>query len=218
MGIFGLTVPDTVNTTRYNALTTQYGTLGFWMRYLVSISGVCTAITTTEITFIHSKSAKIIFIWNGAHSSQVSTAAQGTADAASTVAALTALGVPTSQGYIVYNDIESNWPVTSAYMIAYYNGVISSYAVGFYGPTAQTVFNTAFCAARTSVGAIALFTPHPQLTTYPTPPSLPTWNPNAPSCITQSNISFWQYKISGDTVYNYDLVEARDALALSGEY
>ncbi|SHK13678.1 protein of unknown function [Anaerocolumna jejuensis DSM 15929] len=207
--------------TLYDWVTSKAGQApAFWGRYI----GGSYAITSDEVTFLHNKNCKILLIYNGATSSSVSST-DGTADGQKAAKAANALNVPSTTA--IYADIEQPWKPTSTWIKGFAKTLYNNqFGPGFYANTVTGYFNTPYTTAykedTTYVGNhSSLVWPCQPEPGSSTAAGRPTWNPTPPPCLSQSNITFWQYaencygtKNKGNTyAISVDLDEARDSAA-----
>ncbi len=151
-----------------------------------------TPLTSTDAQYIQTAGSAVLLI--DSPNQQFTNPA---ADAQAAIAQAETLEVPA--GAAIFRDVEAGSPITSSYIVAYYDAFLGSeYAAGFYenpgGGTGQP-FNGQYCAAVSQNAAIAaapLYSSEPELESYtPYASQAPAWAPETPSCA--NTTVAWQY-------------------------
>lgn len=192
---YGVDSAAQVTSTFYDCVVSQYGKPDFWGRYLTRVSGVSDGLTSSEVSFLHSKGVKILPIFNGF--SQATGLSNGQQDAHMAIAAAKALGVP--NGTALFADVEVTYAVDSAWIEGYVDAMLQSpYLPGIYANPVTGSFNSAYCAALSANSAIKQTTiwsneREPGVTSKS---KAPTWNPAVPTC--PATVEVWQYGENGN--------------------
>jgi hypothetical protein len=181
---------DTTTNVQTGGIITQtkseLGNPQFVGRYLI----YSTQLTATEAAYIHSQGLPILLIDDPNH-----VFTSGTVDAQQAIAQAKALGVP--HGIAIFRDVETNDPITSTYIAAYFAEFHGSgYTTGFYENAINGPFDTAYCAAVAANATIGksslLYSSEPEHTgSNPHRSAKPRFGPNVPGCANRT--AAWQY-------------------------
>jgi hypothetical protein len=181
---------DTTDNVQTGGIITQtrsdLGAPQFVGRYLIYSS----ELSSTEAAYIHTQGLSILLIDDPNRSFT-----SGSADAQQAIAQATALGVP--HGVAIFRDVETNDPITSTYVAAYFNAFHSSgYIAAFYENAINGPFAAAYCAAVAAIPAVAkhslLYASEPEHTgSNPRRSAKPAFKPDAPGCAQRT--ATWQY-------------------------
>lgn len=162
------------------------GTPQFVGRYLVYSS----RLSATEAAYIHGQGLLILLIDDPNH-----VFTSGTVDAQQAIAQAASLRVPS--GTAIFRDVETNDPITSTYIAAYFAAFSGSgYTTGFYENAINGPFDGAYCAAVAANKRIAsnslLYSSEPEHTgSNPRRSAKPRFGPNVPGCANRT--AAWQY-------------------------
>jgi glycoside hydrolase-like protein len=184
--LWGIDTTDNVQTSGDITQTkADLGTPQFVGRYLIYSS----QLSATEAAYIHGQGLSILLIDDPNH-----VFTSGTVDAQQAIAQASALGVP--HGIAIFRDVETNDPITSTYIAAYFAAFHGSgYTAGFYENAINGPFTGAYCAAVAANKAIAnnsvLYSSEPENTSNPRRSVKPVFGPNKPGCANRT--AAWQY-------------------------
>ncbi len=185
--LWGIDTTDNVQSSGDITQTkTDLGAPQFVGRYLIYSS----KLSATEATYIHSQGLSILLIDDPNH-----VFTSGAVDAQQAIAQANALGVP--HGIAIFRDVETNDPITSTYIAAYFAAFQGSgYTAGFYENAINGPFAGAYCAAVAANAKIAnnslLYSSEPEHTgSNPRRSAKPTFGPNKPACANRT--AAWQY-------------------------
>jgi hypothetical protein len=175
----------------------NFGTPSVWGRYLGTKEDVSKGISKEEASLIHSKGAKVLLIFN--HFTEAVGYEKGKAEAAEAIRLAKNLGVP--KGIAIFADIEPTYPVDSAFINGWYDGISSSpYKPGIYGIfDSERALFTAFNAAAENNENIKkntyIWTAAPNIG-ITSEKNVPEFNPEVPK---GSLTAGWQYGIDAKT-------------------
>ncbi|HEY6469939.1 MAG TPA: glycoside hydrolase domain-containing protein [Candidatus Dormibacteraeota bacterium] len=185
--LWGIDTTDNLQTSGDITQTkSDLGVPQFVGRYLI----YSTKLSTTEAAYIHGQGLLILLIDDPNH-----VFTSGAIDAQQAIAQAASLGVP--HGAAIFRDVETNDPITSTYIAAYYAAFHGSgYTAGFYENAINGPFTGAYCAAVAANKAIAnnslLYSSEPEQTgANPRRSAKPVFGPNKPGCA--SRTAAWQY-------------------------
>lgn len=185
--LWGIDTTDNVQTSGDITLTkSDLGTPQFVGRYLIYSSRLSVA----EAAYIHIQGLSILLIDDPNH-----VFTSGSVDAQQATAQASALGVP--HGTAIFRDVETNDPITSTYIAAYFAAFHGSgYTAGFYENAINGPFTGAYCAAVAANKTIAnnslLYSSEPEHTgSNPRRSAKPPFGPNKPGCANRT--AAWQY-------------------------
>jgi hypothetical protein len=185
--LWGIDTTDNVQTS--GDITQTKADLGapqFVGRYLIYSS----QLSSTEAAYIHGQGLSILLIDDPNH-----VFTSGTVDAQQAIAQAKSLGVPS--GIAIFRDVETNDPITSTYIAAYFAAFSGSgYTTGFYENAINGPFDGAYCAAVAANKKIAnnslLYSSEPEHTgSNPRRSAKPRFGPNVPGCANRT--AAWQY-------------------------
>jgi hypothetical protein len=181
---------DTVSNVQSGGIIAQtksdLGAPQFVGRYLIYSS----ELSATEAAYIHSQGLPILLIDDPNH-----VFTSGTVDAQQAIAKAKVLAVP--HGAAIFRDVETNDPITSTYIAAYFTAFHGSgYTAGFYENAINGPFAGAYCAAVAANATIAkntlLYSSEPEHTgSNPRRSAKPRFGPNVPGCANRT--AAWQY-------------------------
>jgi Domain of unknown function (DUF1906) len=185
--LWGIDTTDNVQTSSdFTQTKSALGTPQFVGRYLIYSS----QLSATEAAYIHGQGASILLIDDPNH-----VFSSGTVDAQQAIAQAKSLGVP--HGIAIFRDVETNDPITSTYIAAYFAAFSGSgYTAGFYENAINGPFAGAYCAAVAANKKLAnnslLYSSEPEQTgSNPRRSAKPRFGPNVPGCANRT--AAWQY-------------------------
>lgn len=114
----------------YACVNENFGKPTVWGRYLGTIDGVSSGLTTEEVEYLHAKGVKILLINN--QFNNATGYENGVEQANIGVSLAGKLNVP--EGVAIFADIEPNYPVDSAFIQGWFDTMMASpYEPGIYG-------------------------------------------------------------------------------------
>lgn len=201
------------NLTLYEWVVRNQSMPKFWGRTLDGKE----ALTCEEISFLHEKGTKIAMIYNGAEKDSMSTEENGIDDAKNIHYMLQSIAPSLPENKAVFLLIAEDYNPSADYLIAFASILNENgHIAGFYAITDSNLhnFNHAFAQAFLKAPEIMQrcliwarepvmldFEPKADKREAHTPPPN-EWKPFSPSCLSRSDIAFWQYDRHKDPVYN----------------
>lgn len=187
-----LTTSELLTCTKEN-----YGTPSVWGRYLETKEGVSAGLTTEEVQLLHDNGIRILVIYNNFE--DATGYENGLQEAEQAVSFAQEIGVP--EGVALFGDIEPTYPVDSAFIQGWYDGVANSpYTPGLYGVfESDAELTVAFNAAAEEnpdvVNNTVIWTSYPSVG-ITTEANAPTYQAEGP---VNSLLYGWQYGIEAET-------------------
>ncbi len=203
--LWGVDTSGAITSTFLNSVKSDYGTPDFVGRYLDQETGFTTGLTSSEVSFIHGQSIKILLIESD-HGGD--TGSEGTTKANEAISQAKALKVPT--GNALFADVEVGSAVDSTFIKDWYSTVTAAgYTAGIYANPfpGSSGFNSAFCASgSTVISNLVLYSTEPSGNAT-TKASKPTFAPNNPTCGGKTHA--WQYALAGTAKVSADFDETK---------
>lgn len=177
----------------YACVNENFGKPSVWGRYLGTIDGVSSGLTTEEVEYLHANGVKILLINNQFNNAMGYE--NGVEQANIGISLAGELNVP--EGVAIFADIEPNYPVDSAFIQGWFDTMMNSpYEPGIYGvfsPDSALVgaFQASINENQEIQNKVILWTayPHVDVTTQANAPE------NAAEAPEGSLLYGWQYGI-----------------------
>ncbi len=199
--IWGVDSADYTTEDFYECVIEQYGKPKAWGRYIGTKEGVSRGLDKSEIAFLHERDISIIPIYN--LFTDATGYKNGQSEAEQAIEIATAFEV--KKGVSLFANIEPEYPVDSAFIQGWTDGVHSSqYKPGIYGLFKEgNAISEAFQEAASSNKKVAddvmIWSSYPQKKVT-IKENAPSFNRETPDSV---NVSIWQYGIEGE-VCNID--------------